>query len=163
MRKFISIIVFACFVLGLSVSYAGTIKIGGTDIEYNSIEELQDYFASIKKRISEEYKTVLFDAETFDDRVFKVGENFPAGRYYVFPIVVSDENTDPHPEIDWWEKGKMPDKDSYTGRACAEWRHTIELTDGMSVRFDWDDDERGVCIAMQKMPSDPISLMDAFD
>ena len=49
------------------------------------------------------------------------------------------------------------------GHVCAGWRYTIELTEGMKIQFSWDADERGVCIAMQKMPDHPESLMDAFD
>lgn len=163
MKKLVSVIIALFIALLASVSYAETISVGGNEIVYNSQEELHAIFAAVKEHMVYEYKTILFDAEIYDATRYVVGETFPAGRYYVYPVVVSDKDTDLYPQLIWWDKGV--DDDSYweSDYICAQWCRTIVLSDGMKIEFSWDDDQRGVCIAMQKLPDNPTNLMDAFD
>ena len=145
-----------------SVSCADTINVDGMEIEYNSSDELQALFVAIKKHMASEHKIVLFDAATYDASTYIVGETFPAGRYYVYPVVVSETNNDLYAQLRWWDKDKLDDY-SFTDYVCAQWCRTIELTDGMKIQFDWDEDQRGVCIALQKLPDTPTNLMNIFD
>ena len=161
MKKILALIFAALIMSSLLVSYADTITVGNTEIEYSSQEELLEIYAAVKERIASEYKYVLFDADTYDRTTFIVGETFPAGRYYVYPVVVAEENTDLYAKLLWWNKDEI-DEYSCTDYVCAEWCQTIELTDGMKIEFSWDGDQRGVCIAMQRAPEKPESLMDAF-
>lgn len=162
MKKFTLIVatIFATFLVALS--YADTITVANTVIEYNSQEELLQIYGAIGEHIASEYKVVLFDANTYDRTTYIVGETFPAGRYYVYPVVVSDTNTDLYASLLWWNKEEV---NNYfcSDYVCAQWCRTIELTDGMKIEFQWDEDQRGVCIALQKLPSTPNNLMNIFD
>lgn len=162
MKKLISIIVALLIALLASGSYADTIIVGNIEIEYNSLEELQAIYGAIKERMASDHKTVLFDAETYDSTTYIVGETFPAGRYYVYPVVVSETDNDLYPKLRWWSKDEV-NEDYSTDYVCAEWRNTVELTDGMKIGFSWNKNQRGVCIVMQKLPENPTNLMGIFD
>ena len=161
MKKIITAIVALLITLLVPVAYAGTISVGDIEIEYNSPEELQAIFSAVKEQMVSDYKTILFDAETYDSTTYIIGETFPAGRYYVYPVVVSETNNDLYAELRWWDKDKVEEY-YWTDYVCAEWCYTVELTDGMKIEFSWNDDQRGVCIAMQQLPNAPTSLMDIF-
>lgn len=162
MKKLISVIVALLITLLASVSYADTIRVGNVEIKYSSLEELHKIYAAVKEEMASEYKTVLFDAETYAGQTYIVGETFPAGRYYVYPVVVSDTNTSLYAQLLWWNKDKVNEY-FCSDYVCAEWCNTVELTDGMKIKFAWKETERGVCIAMQKLPTAVDNLMSIFD
>lgn len=161
MKKFFSLFLSLMLVTTMAVAYASTFVVNDTEIEYESVQDLQKIIAVVNKQMVAECKTILFDAATYDAATYIVGETFPAGRYYVYPVVVSDVDTDLYPKVIWWNKEDVT-KMTASDYVCAQWCYTIELTDGMKVKFDWDGDQRGVCIAMQKMPSTPTNLIDIF-
>ena len=162
MKKPILAIIILLIVFLVSVSYANVISVGEIKIEYNSAEELQAIFVAVKENMASVYKTVLFDAETYNETTYIVGETFPAGRYHVYPVVVSETNNDLYAQLLWWAKDEI-DQSFCTDYVCAQWCRTVELTDGMKIKFSWDEDQRGVCIAMQKLPNAPTNLMNIFD
>ena len=145
-----------------SISYADTISVGNNEIVYDSQEDLEAIYAAIIERMANDYNTILFDADTYDSTSYIIGETFPAGRYYVYPVVVSETNTDLFAKLLWWDKDAI-DEYFCTDYVCAEWCYTVTLTEGMKIEFSWDEDQRGVSIAMQQLPDTPESLMDIFD
>lgn len=162
MKKTITAVVALLITLFVPVAHAGVISVGNIEIQYNSPEELQAIFSAVKEQMVSDYKTILFDAETYDAATYIVGETFPAGRYYVYPVVVSETNKDLYAKLLWWDKDEVENY-SCTDYVCAQWCHTVELTDGMKIEFSWEDNQRGVCIAIQQLPAKPDSLMDAFN
>lgn len=161
-KKFFALFIFFCVVVLSSVSYADVIDVGDNHIEYDSLDQLQEVYAALLGRIGSQFKTVLFDADTYESATFIIGETFPSGRYYVYPVIVSDKDTDEYPEVLMWDKDKIDEKYS-TDYVCAQWCRTIELTDGMKIKLHWDVNQRGVNIAMHKLPEDNFNLMEAFD
>lgn len=161
MKKLVTVIVLTLLLL-LSIAHADTLDTGNAIIEYDSIEDLQTVYTAVLERMVADYKTILFDAGTYDRATFIIGENFPAGRYYVYPVVVSDTDTDEYAKLCWWNADKV-DEYFCSGYVCAKWCYTVELTDGMKIEFEWDGDQRGVCIAMQQAPDTPTNLMNLFD
>ena len=162
MKKLFSVVIALLVILLTSVAYADTITVGDIEIEYNSLEDLQAIYGAIKERMASDYKTVLFDADTYDAATYIVGETFPAGRYLVYPVVVSEANIEFYPILAWWDKTEI-DNYSCTSLVRAHWYSTVELTDGMKIEFSWIEDQRDVFIAMQLVPSAQTNLMGIFE
>lgn len=163
MKKFVALLMAGCLSVTPMTVLADTIDIGDNKIEYDSIEELQKIFTAIKERMASDYKVVLFDADTYDDVSYIVGETFPAGRYYVYPVSPTDEDTLYSTRLYWWNKEDIENY-SCTDYICAHWKSAVTLTEGMKIQFDWlEYTPHDMCIAMQKVPDSPTNLMNIFD
>lgn len=162
MRKLFALVV-AFVLLFVSGACADKLNAGNIVIEYNSMEDLQAIYAAVLDCMASDYKTMLFDADTYDRATFIVGKTFPAGRYYVYPVDISGTNTGVlTSKLIWWNANEVGNYNAVGG--VYVWScETVELTDGLTMQFFWDEDERDVYIAMQQQPDAPTNLMNLFD